>query len=121
MKRAFGLILIIFIIPSSMSCRGTRLFQDSSLDCIEKIIAEIKKAPVQNPPATIWQFIYKGDPVYYIPAPCCDQFNPVYDSNCSLFCYPDGGLTGKGDGKCNDFFLVSKDKKLIWKDPRPNN
>lgn len=95
--------------------------QSVSSECIEMIIADIKKSPVKNPPATIWHYTYKGESVYYIPAPCCDQFNPVYNNKCSLLCHPDGGLTGKGDGKCDDFFLLANDKKLIWKDSRPNN
>ncbi len=102
-------------------CNDSSPTQSASPDCIEMIITDIKKHPVKNPPTTIWQFTYKGESVFYIPAACCDQFNPVYKNNCSLFCHPDGGLTGKGDGKCDDFFLLANDKKLIWKDSRPNN
>ena len=46
--------------------------------------------------------------------PCCDFFNEVYDDKCKLLGSPDGGFTGKGDGKLPDFFKEAKNEKLIW-------
>ena len=99
-------------------CKDQNQTESAPVDCVETIIAEIERKPVQDPPTIIWQFTYEGEAVYYIPAPCCDQFNPVYNANCTLICHPDGGLTGKGDGKCNDFFSLAKNKRIIWKDSR---
>jgi hypothetical protein len=42
----------------------------------------------------------------------------VYDRNCNYVCAPDGGYTGKGDGKCKDFDSLAKEVRLIWKDDR---
>ena len=39
-------------------------------------------------------------PVYLFTAPCCDQFNPLYDAEGRFICAPTGGFAGSGDGKC---------------------
>jgi hypothetical protein len=46
--------------------------------------------------------------------PCCDFFSEVYDEHCKFLGSPDGGFTGKGDGKLPDFFEEAKNEKLIW-------
>ena len=66
----------------------------------------------------IAQFDYHGKKVFYIPADCCDQLNPLYDESGNLLCYPSGGFSGKGDGRCSDFELDPKTKKVIWEDVR---
>ena len=82
--------------------------QANTPGCITEKINEIKSQPVQNPPATVWEYTYKGGKVYYIVAPCCDQLNPLYNSNCNIICHPDGGIANQGDEKCVDFFNVRK-------------
>lgn len=72
----------------------------------------------QNPPRQIFQYSYHNQTVYYVTPPCCDFFSELYDSNCNIIAYPDGGITGKGDGRAADFAEVRKDEKLIWKDDR---
>lgn len=47
-------------------------------------------------------------------SPCCDKYNVVYDSVCNILGYPDGGITGRGDGKMQDFEKKATDKKVIW-------
>lgn len=41
-----------------------------------------------------------GRPAYLVTAPCCDQFNPLYDADDRYVCAPSGGLAGHGDGSC---------------------
>jgi hypothetical protein len=86
--------------------------------CIESKIEEIKKADPRNPPASVFRHTYNGKKVYFIPQYCCDFFSELYDANCNLICYPDGGIAGNGDGKCTDFFNTRKDEEVIWKDER---
>ncbi len=47
-------------------------------------------------------------------SPCCDKYNVVYDSACNILGYPDGGFTGRGDGKMSDFYKEASNKKVIW-------
>ncbi len=86
--------------------------------CIQNKINIFKNEPKANPPRSIIQYTYKDKRVFYLPAQCCDQFSDVIDENCNLLGHPDGGITGKGDGKLPDFAAEAKDEKLIWKDDR---
>ena len=83
--------------------------------CLVTKIETMKSDPKVNPPQSVTQYAYKGSAVFYITDGCCDQFNPVYNSDCDYLGAPDGGITGKGDGKIADFFANATDKKVVWK------
>ena len=68
----------------------------------------------EGTPLSITQFIYRNQKVYYVVAPCCDKFNIVFDSVCTVLGYPDGGFTGKGDGKMLDFAKEAIEPNVIW-------
>jgi hypothetical protein len=85
---------------------------------IEMKIKDISRDGVRNPPASVWQYNYQDQIVYYIPPHCCDIPSELFDANGNLICSPDGGFTGKGDNKCPDFFTTRTEEKLIWKDNR---
>ena len=91
---------------------------DQTPSCILTKIDSIKKEPVWNPPAEIYEYEYQGKKVYAISSNCCDFFNTVVDSDCNYICAPSGGFTGRGDGKCKDFFKEAKQLRLVWKDER---
>jgi hypothetical protein len=85
--------------------------------CIKKKIDSFKLKEPHERPQSVMEYTYKGKKVYYVVMPCCDFFNEVYDSNCNYLGAPDGGFTGKGDGKIPDFVAEAKNEKLIWKAP----
>lgn len=85
---------------------------------VEALIAQMEAGPVGNPPASIWQYAYKGQEVYYVPPVCCDVPSTLYDRAGSVLCSPDGGLTGRGDGRCPDFFALRTGERRIWVDGR---
>ena len=85
---------------------------------LKALIANIEQEPVWNPPATITRYTYKGAQVYYLAAHCCDIRSKLYDANGAVICEPDGGISGKGDGKCDDFIATRNDEHLVWRDPR---
>ena len=114
MKFLISIIALITVLESN--CRKSNNLSEDIPKCIKIKIKELQNKPVQRPPASVWEFEYNGKKVYYIPADCCDRFNPLYDKKCNIICHPDGGITGKGDGKCLDF--SRKNEKLIWKDDR---
>lgn len=78
----------------------------------------LQSKAVQNPPLAIWRYEYNAETVYYVPPRCCDIFSDLYSSTGNMFCHPDGGITGRGDGRCSDFFERRKAEKQIWHDPR---
>ena len=91
---------------------------DNAPACIQDEINKILAEPVANPPASVWQYDYMGQLVYYIPPQCCDVPSKLMDANCTFMCSPDGGLTGKGDGKCPEFYDKRTNEQLVWKDER---
>jgi hypothetical protein len=42
----------------------------------------------------------------------------LYSENGDILCFPDGGLSGQGDGRCSDFFQTASDSSLVWRDDR---
>ncbi|MDQ3682959.1 MAG: hypothetical protein M3352_07795 [Bacteroidota bacterium] len=109
-------VALIFLLFSIQQCSKVK-----SLDipaCLQKKINEIKKAPKWNPPASVNEYMYNGKTVYLFSSDCCDQYNMIYDSDCNYVCAPSGGITGKGDGKCEDFNPLAKHIRLVWKDER---
>ena len=82
--------------------------------CIKDKIEFFIKLPVDSRPYSLTEYLYKGENVYYISSACCDQYNPVYNSSCVYLGAPDGGFTGKGDGKLTDFKTTATKTRLIW-------
>ena len=109
--------LLISFITFNLSCDEI-VDDDGATSCIREKIAQFKREKVSNPPRYVYSYQYKGKTVYYITSDCCNQYNILYDVNCNVICSPDGGISGKGDGKCSDFFDTATNPILIWKDPR---
>lgn len=87
-------------------------------DWLSPVIAELEREPVANPPALIAEYEYKGQKVYYLPPRCCDVPSIVYGPTGTIICSADGGLTGKGDGRCPDFFAERTNERIVWRDAR---
>jgi len=83
-------------------------------DCVKKILNDLGKETPPNQPVRIDEYTYKGKTVYLFTAPCCDQYNTVYDENCQAICAASGGFDGRGDRKCPDFDSLAKRVKTIW-------
>ena len=81
-------------------------------------IATVLGQRKQYPIVRILRYEYKGQTVYWETAPCCDQRSTVFDAQGHVVCQPDGGITGKGDGRCADFDKNKTNEKLVWQDPR---
>lgn len=82
--------------------------------CMKNKIDSFKLKEAHERPQRVIEYVYKGKKVYYVVMPCCDFFNEVYDEKCNYLGAPDGGFTGKGDGKIPDFAEEAKNKKLVW-------
>ena len=85
---------------------------------VNQLIEKYKAEPVGNPPQSIWRYEYQGQVVYYVPAQCCDMYSTLYDADGNVMCAPNGGIDGRGDGKCEDFLSGRSQEQLIWQDPR---
>jgi hypothetical protein len=129
MKASFFIISIVLLScsPSKNNNNTTVTGQEQSENkvggqelpsCIQKMISQYQSEEKQNPPRQIYSYLYNGKTVYYVTPPCCDFFSDLYDSSCVLIGHPDGGFTGRGDGKTGDFKDTRTNEKLIWKDNR---
>ena len=88
---------------------------DVPKDTPKCIKSKIKKEN-DNCLGEVFEYDYKGKTVYYFKSTSCiDGLNYLYDDNCNLICSPDGGLDGRGDGGCDDFFVAATNQRLIWK------
>ncbi|MGI4740989.1 MAG: DUF6970 domain-containing protein [Janthinobacterium lividum] len=81
---------------------------------IDGILATRKR----NPIIRILRYQFEGETVYYESAPCCDQQSTLYDTKGAVLCHPEGGLTGRGDGRCGNFDKRKTNEQLVWQDPR---
>lgn len=85
---------------------------------LEKKISAWQAEEPKNPRIRIMSYTLDGKTVYYETAPCCDQFTTLYDEKGNVLCKPDGGITGRGDGRCPDFEKNRTNEKLVWQDAR---
>lgn len=114
--------VILFFAATVILCssfqKRKRKTPDTLPVCVQKMIKKYATEEKQNPPRSIYSYLYHGKTVYYVTPPCCDFFSELYDSNCNLMGNPDGGFTGRGDGKFPDFAEKRTNEKLVWKDKR---
>jgi hypothetical protein len=85
---------------------------------LSEMIRELEEEAPANPPAKVYRYFYNDQEVYYLTSRCCDIPSKVYDVDGKLLCEPDGGITGKGDGRCPDFAETRTNETLIWEDKR---
>jgi hypothetical protein len=90
----------------------------STPEWLSELIATMKAEPVRNPPGKVVRYEYQGQTVYYLAAECCDQLSTLYDADGNVICSPDGGIGGKGDGRCTDFLDARQGGDVVWEDPR---
>jgi hypothetical protein len=83
--------------------------------CIRRMIDSTQRVEPALQLTEVRRYRYNGATVYLVGAPCCDQFNSLYDSACNYLFAPSGGFTGKGDRSHPDFFTVATEDSLIWK------
>jgi hypothetical protein len=87
-------------------------------ECIKRLISKFAAETPQNPRRKVISYTYKNSTVFYVPAVCCDNYSDLYDNACNLIGHPDGGFTGRGDGKIVDFAKQASNEKLLWEDRR---
>ncbi|MBD2718202.1 hypothetical protein H6G99_04470 [Synechococcus sp. FACHB-909] len=85
---------------------------------MQRLIGQLKAQPPGNPPQTVWRYRYRGQVVYYLPPQCCDQMSTLFDAEGRVIAAPDGGLTGRGDGRAGDFHERRREGLLLWRDLR---
>ena len=115
MNRNISLVLLAIVLGATTACAAGKPSDNAWVD---SLIAKFEAAPVTNPPRRILRFHYRNQVVYYVPPVCCDQPSTLYAEQGTPICEPDGGIGGRGDGRCADFRNERRDEVLIWADRR---
>ena len=66
-------------------------------------------------PRAVFQVPYGDGIAYYVQAGCCDQLDPLIDTRGVIVCYPTGGYTGRGDGKCLQELPAVAQRREVWR------
>lgn len=116
MKYLLFTLFTVFLqgITSCKTSHTTSLYPEF----IHKEIKQIEKSELTSPPTKIIKYSYQNRIVYFITSHCCDIPSRLFDENGILICQPDGGITGKGDMNCLDFFQSATNPIMIWEDAR---
>ena len=115
-----SIMITIFIIVL-LACSSNKKIQgiQEMPECLATKIKTMASDPNQGSPLSVTRYTYRQQTVYYMVSPCCDKFNVVYDSVCNILGHPDGGFTGRGDGKMPGFKKEATNEKVIWKISKP--
>jgi hypothetical protein len=97
------------------ACGGTA--PESRPPWLLLLIEEHASEPVANPPVQIIRREYESGVFYYVPPRCCDIFSDLFDTEGTLVCHPDGGITGDGSGDCPPLGQLLREE-VVWSDPR---
>ncbi len=108
------LLLLLFAMLTGCAASKDRIYLPKWLH--EKIIVAER-----NPDSytEVWAYKYRGQTVYLFLPGCCDRMSELYSESGKLLCRPGGGITGKGDGRCNRFYKKRKHGMLLWKPRNP--
>lgn len=91
----------------------------TTMPWLQAKIWEFQSQPVTNPPRVVSKAVFAGKTVYYMAPVCCDIPSQLFDEEGKLICYPSGGITGRGDGKCASFVVDKPALSTVWQDARP--
>ena len=102
----------------AVPARDMRLDSTARPLWLEQRIRTIMATRKRNPIIRVTRYQYDGEAVYYESAPCCDQQSTLYNLKGKVLCHPEGGITGRGDGRCSSFDKRRTNEQLVWQDPR---
>jgi endonuclease YncB( thermonuclease family) len=85
---------------------------------ILRLIDDMEKADVRDPPARMFEYQYRGGPVYYMPSGCCSSAGELYGPDGNLLCTPSESDNDKPDDRCPDFLPERTGEKFVWEDWR---
>jgi hypothetical protein len=104
-----SLVSVFLLLVALSGCDPNNIPRDVP-SCVKDLIRNKTTQPLQ-----VWRYQFQNQTVYLTVPDCCDQYTSVYTAECTFFCAPIGGITGKGDGKCPTFNDEATDGIIIWK------
>jgi hypothetical protein len=113
MRKLLSVVVIITLLASCSNSKKA-LVQSQVPACLLLKIQQMTDDSSKGEPLYVTMFDFRGKKVYYVAAACCDKYNMVFDKDCNLLGYPDGGFTGKGDGSLPNFRQEATNGMAIW-------
>jgi hypothetical protein len=92
--------LLLLGVAALMGCAKPR-----EQEAAETVVAEMFESSLAARVDAVIRHFIAGRVYYYAGSGCCDQLNAVYDAEGEYVCAPDGGFTGRGDGRCPADFV----------------
>ncbi len=109
---------VLFFLLINISCKKEEVYCNCA-DPVKWIETLIKQGDDSNGTfESVYSYQYKSKKVYLFnyEAKCCDFFTAqLFDEKGTSLCFPYGGISGKGDLKCEDFDTTKSAEKLYWK------
>ncbi|WP_242926262.1 DUF6970 domain-containing protein [Pontibacter vulgaris] len=109
---------LALLLAFASGCKTTGANTNSQAPWLSQLIQQLEQEAPANPPAKVYRYTYNNQEVYYLTGRCCDIPGKLFDKDGNQLCEPDGGITGKGDGRCTDFAEKRTNETLIWEDKR---
>jgi len=97
------------------STPSTRVEVAGLPDWLRIRLADYDAQPGPAAPRAVYEVRYGEGVAYYVMAGCCDQLDPLVDAKGVLVCYPTGGFTGRGDGKCPGALPPESGRREVWR------
>lgn len=91
----------------------TSASETAKFSWIDDYVAKAQKNELEQNPTEIKEYTFNGETVYLSIMPCCDRLNIIHSVTGEELCKT-GGITGKGDNKCPEFYKEAKLIKTIW-------
>jgi len=111
-------IVLLCLVASFKPAHAPEVTEKPQAPWLSDLIQQLEQDAPANPPAKIYRYSYNNQEVYYLAGRCCDIPSKLFDKDGNQLCEPDGGITGRGDGRCTDFFEKRQNETLIWEDKR---
>ncbi len=119
MKKLFPVIIIACaVICTATTCKKENSEITATPSCIQASIDSALALPKGSLYTQVDAYTYQNATVYLFYSGCCDQFNPLRNTNCIYLFSPSGGITGGGDHTHPNFFNEAVKINTVWKDPR---
>jgi hypothetical protein len=105
----------IVIALFAAGCDGESRIDRDAPNWLRAEIRRLRSEAAPNVPVVVTRSQYRGETVYYTSPGVPDGPGVLFDAEGKVLCSPDGGLDGRGDGRCADFFATRVNETILWR------
>ena len=105
----------IVIALFAVGCDGESQIDVDAPNWLRAEIRRLSSEADPNVPVVVTRSQYRGETVYYTSPGVPDGLGVLFDAEGNVLCHPDGGLDGRGNGMCADFFAARVNDTILWR------